>query len=523
MKHSDGTPFQNQVWDERIRRYGFFGITLLGFFLVYTSFPRDIWIDEHWTYEMLLYPSYKEMLGRLATDFHPALYTLCLRAWCHFGVSLESMRLFSVFIAFLTVWVAYRFWCWRKSPIASFIAAILLLSNPLFLRFSQELRGYGMLILASTMSLAITLYLLEDLANRRLQILLGFALAAAVSAKLVGIFLLPCLAVFIVLVKPMQFRDACKGLMIPFFVCLSVFFYWYVFFLELPFREINDWWMPPMSYELIAGTIAYYFGAAPFPDYGFPTWVPSIATVLFCLTLFCPRQGRVGVSLLVACVIYVLGIAVYSALFQQIFWYRSFLPILPLVIAGVIQSTIELKSYRLQRYLLVCYILLAALWIGRAVHPLGSEPVEESKTISSYIENHESSESVVIFFPGYIVGPVRFHANENIKPKMFPLWSYSKNEIQKFIAELPKVGKIFLVIRADLTFDTESYRELMGQLKINFEGIPITRLTILSHDIFFTETYPTLKAIESIEKKNIIERTIITKQPSYSIINGQLR
>lgn len=118
---------------------------------------QPLWADEGYSVYFAT-ASVTRLLWLTANDIHPPLYYLLLHGWVTLWGTPSPLllRLFSVLLAvpvlFLAVALAQSLWGARRQP--SLLLLVLLVFNPLYLYYSQEVRMYG---LALTLSLATTL------------------------------------------------------------------------------------------------------------------------------------------------------------------------------------------------------------------------------------------------------------------------------------------------------------------------------------------------------------------------------
>lgn len=118
---------------------------------------QPLWADEGYSVYFAT-ESVTRLLWLTANDIHPPLYYLLLHGWLALWETPSplALRLFSVLLAlpvlFLTVALAQSLFAGRRQSRLLLLALLVL--NPLYLYYSQEVRMYG---LALTLSLATTL------------------------------------------------------------------------------------------------------------------------------------------------------------------------------------------------------------------------------------------------------------------------------------------------------------------------------------------------------------------------------
>jgi len=137
-----------------------------------------VWTDEGWTIWAVQSHDFNTVVNTLANDRHPPAYFLALSAWSSLtGDSRLALRYLSMMIGLLTVAAVYRTgrdWFGHR---AGLYAALLMavLSMPVY--YSQEIRHYGLLALATTlMSLCFLRYLRRPTLTRLIPYVLAVVL-----------------------------------------------------------------------------------------------------------------------------------------------------------------------------------------------------------------------------------------------------------------------------------------------------------------------------------------------------------
>jgi len=127
----------------------------------YQLTSRSLWFDEAFSWRLVQF-SYSEMIARDATDVHPPLYYILLKAWSTiFATSLLSLRSFSIFFAALTLLATYLFTSQSfRSPPAGLLATALLALAGWQIQFAWEARMYTLgtaLLLLSSWQLILAI------------------------------------------------------------------------------------------------------------------------------------------------------------------------------------------------------------------------------------------------------------------------------------------------------------------------------------------------------------------------------
>jgi mannosyltransferase len=157
-------------------------ITILAaFFRFHALAARTFWFDEGVSVGIARLDWYN--FGRILwrREANMSLYYLLLRIWLHFGQSEAFVRTLSVLLGLATIPVIYLLGRRLFGPRAGVIAALLLAVNANHVRYSQEARGYSLMVLLCTASSLVFLRCLE-LPSRRNRIAYILFSAAAVYA-----------------------------------------------------------------------------------------------------------------------------------------------------------------------------------------------------------------------------------------------------------------------------------------------------------------------------------------------------
>lgn len=145
---------------------------------IVNSSHYPVWTDEGWTIWAVQSHDFGTVVNTLANDRHPPAYFLALSAWSSLaGESRLSLRYLSIMIGLLTVATVYRIARDEFGHRAGLYAALLMavLSMPVY--YSQEIRHYGLLALATTlMSLFFLRFLRRPFPSRLIPYILATTL-----------------------------------------------------------------------------------------------------------------------------------------------------------------------------------------------------------------------------------------------------------------------------------------------------------------------------------------------------------
>ncbi len=139
----------------------FWFMVLLGCWLrVSTAFTSTIWYDEAYSGTLMRF-SQADMWQAIFNDVHPPLYLVLLRIWSFItSDSLFALRLFSVFVSFLTFllipWFYQTFFTPFSRSTPSYLPLVLAFAVlPFWVDYGAEARGYALLLFFSLGLLAL--------------------------------------------------------------------------------------------------------------------------------------------------------------------------------------------------------------------------------------------------------------------------------------------------------------------------------------------------------------------------------
>ncbi len=168
-------------------RLGWLGLLLLALGLRSGALAwQPLWWDEGYSVYFATEPLAR-LLALTAADIHPPLYYGLLQGWLALTGWLHpaNLRLLSVLIGVLSVPIGWQFAAalFPDRPRIAWLAAALLVINPLHLYYSQEIRMYGLALLLGTVSTWSLWRLIAQVQQRApvARALLAYALVTALS------------------------------------------------------------------------------------------------------------------------------------------------------------------------------------------------------------------------------------------------------------------------------------------------------------------------------------------------------
>lgn len=152
-----------------------FFIFFLAFLVRLIALDQSFWLDEAISAAIIKNYSFINIVTQFSpSDFHPPLFYLILKAWSFiFGTTPVMLRLFSITVSLLTGLYLYKTAKLLFNKKTAILATVLLLFNPLFVYYSQELRMYALVTLFLS---AATFYFAKTQSSSTLKSILLFNL-----------------------------------------------------------------------------------------------------------------------------------------------------------------------------------------------------------------------------------------------------------------------------------------------------------------------------------------------------------
>jgi 4-amino-4-deoxy-L-arabinose transferase-like glycosyltransferase len=218
---------------------------------------KGIWLDEAYSLDRIFSPDF---LQQLRLSDHPPLYYILLKLWSQINSSEEFLRVLSVCFGVGTVAVVMK-WMKQHSHISSLIAGLICTTLPLMLRYSQEIKGYPLLLFATALSFYSASRLMSKPEGLSGYLGLGFGLTIAVATHAVGVMLLMSICAYIAFTslawRKIRLERVMLVLVVPFSVFILLFFF---FLIKSTDKDPNSWWVPTVSGGYILYLVKALFG-----------------------------------------------------------------------------------------------------------------------------------------------------------------------------------------------------------------------------------------------------------------------
>jgi uncharacterized membrane protein len=146
-------------------------VLVIGIIIRFWGFDeKSLWIDEIYSFMFSHQKTFLESLTYMLCDLSPPIYYLFLYFWMQlFGISEFVMRLPSVIFGILSIPAIYFSAQKLFNRQVALTSTILTALSPTLLYYSQEARGYSLLILLSIITTAIWIEILKRINNTSLD------------------------------------------------------------------------------------------------------------------------------------------------------------------------------------------------------------------------------------------------------------------------------------------------------------------------------------------------------------------
>jgi hypothetical protein len=476
---------------EHLYRWGAIAILCFGVYLRLLGLQKGVWLDEAYTLERI---TGQDFLLQLRLSDHPPLYYVLLKLWSQVNSSQTFLRLLSVFFGAGVIVVVMK-WLKPYSSSGSLLAGLYCATLPLMLRYSQELKGYPLLLLATALSFYFASRLVSEPERLGGYLGLGLSLATAVATHAVGVMLLPSLVVYGLLAasswRKIHLKRAVLAFMLP--GCLFVLLFFF-FLQDGPGeKDPNVWWIstPLGNYLLITAR-----GLLGGDQFRWPWWVVAntMPTLSDGIVTFLRREWDIVILFILFLGLLPLGnwrrslpcLAGVIAFWGQMFIYSVF--VLPVLIdrtalpgmvpfagfLGIAIGTIRWRRLKLAFFagLILMCLLFTASWIGKDA----GKPVEAWGEISQLLESTSHSADMILLYPDHVEFPLKYYTDlpsETVLP--IPYNSDMIQVEQAIKARFSQLGEgdspnLFLIVhlQEDERNRLENYQQLLTYLESEF-------------------------------------------------------
>lgn len=403
-----------------------------------TGLERDIWVDEYSSIQVAMAP---EPWMALRNYDHPPLYFLLLRGWSWLGTSDVMLRLLSVILGVATL-VTLISWVRTYASVPAWIAGILAASLPILVRYSQEIRDYGLLLLLVALAFSQARRLIVSPTPWGPYIGIAICLSLATATHLIGVFAILSVATYAVLQEGVWRRISWSKGLVALALPFLTFGLFYLFFQShLAQRDTSNWWMPPSGPAVWRDAISSLLGIPPL------YWIPvakgdgltaqaarqltaTLQAIPYLLAglLVMPGNWRRSLPLLAAVLAYLIPVAIYSRIFVPIVIDRTLLPaLLPLLAFAAVRWS-DLRWATARRLATVAVIVLSLTWATVWVRSISRASIEPWRSVALMVEKARRPNSPLLHY-GWVEGILAHYLKQPV-PKSASVHLHSRDSIE---------------------------------------------------------------------------------------------
>lgn len=392
-----------------------------GLFLrLYDLAGESLWFDEGCSIRVAKM-SLIEIVFELIQDVHPPLYFFILHYWVGLlGDSEFSARFLSVVFGFSSIIMLYRLGSLLFNKHIGLLSALLLSLSEFHIRYSQEVRGYSLMVFLSLLSMYFFVRLREV---REKKTVWGYVLSssALVYTHNYGLFIIVAQNIYAlilyVLKAYMPIRTVAGWWRIQ--IILAMLYLPWLFILVHQVISIQDgYWIPRPTMETLLNTFTQYSGSVQLSLIFITLIVIGIALYLF------PGKKRQFLGGDAArCISHVLP---FERMFFLTLW--MVIPVLLPFIISHISAPIYVTRYTIAAslpfYIMTAWsverlplrhlkfgaiFLLIILSIGNLQGYFMKINKQQWREVASFIDTHAKKNDVVLVSPGYTLANIFNH------------------------------------------------------------------------------------------------------------------
>jgi len=460
--------------------FGLLGALGAGIVLRLLGLGRGIWLDEYLSIALV---RGDDLFAALRRSDHPPLYFLLLEPWSWVSARVEWLRLLSVLFgsgAIVVTVLSLR----RRSALAALLAGALWATLPLFLRYSQEIRGYGLLLLLGALVYAAAQRCVERPADGRARALLALGMVAAVLVHAVGVMLALSAALYVLVARGAPDRRQLRHWLVLPAAPLACFALWFGLFLQPEGRTASSEWLPALTPALLRDVCERLVGLR---ELGLPLRalaergglparaleLGALATgALLGLAVLVRGDWRRSGPLLLAALAYWSLLLATSVLITPVVWHRTALPGMVPFISFVALHTASARPLLLRRAaagaLLLACATHACWWALRE----SGRPIEHWREAALALEARRAPNDLVAAFPPYLSGPLDYYAR--LPQERWMRWE-SPQQAERELEQLAQRSTgtvsqpgVWLLERRDLAYERDRARH--EELRALLEG-----------------------------------------------------
>jgi len=456
--------------DIRLERYVLILLTILilGLFLrTYCLTCESVWLDEGYS---ILWAKQEpsEMIEAVSKDVHPPLYFLILHYWIGlFGDAEFTIRFLSVIFGFLAIFMMYRVGSLIFDRNVGIMSSLILSLSVFHIHYSQELRGYSLIVLLTLVSMYFFIRLFQE-RKTSTSVLYILSSALLLYTHFFGLFVIAAQNIYLISEFMLSRKKPGPGFVrwLLLQAILFVLFLPWFGFLARQAQVIQSGaflgWLPAPTILSLITTLFVY--SAYFSEFAL-LWVLASSTFLVLMYLILSANSLMvfktlglrprrldsdSVLLLVWLLTPIIIPFIISQFFVPVYWTRFTMPaslaFYILVARGIVN--ISTKGIRLSIISLVIALSLIITWGFYT-----TTDNEQWREVVGYIETHGEQNDLVLINTWYCHIPFDYYFSRTdmIQRDVFPKWDMGvdKDNIKTLELAVRGYERVWIVLSHD--------------------------------------------------------------------------
>jgi mannosyltransferase len=442
-------------------------ILILGLFLrLYCLTCESLWLDEGYSVTWAKQePS--EMIEAVSRDVHPPLYFLILHYWIAlFGDAEFTIRLLSVIFGFIAIFMMCRVGSLIFDRNVGLLSSLILSLSVFHIHYSQEIRGYSLMVLLALFSMYFFIRLFQERKNS-MSVLYILSSTLLLYTHFFGLLVIAAQNTYLILEFMLSRKRPSLGF-VRWLLLQAILFVLFLPWLGFLVRQMQIvqsgaflGWLPvPTIISLITTLFVYsaYFSESA------PLWVLASSTLLVLVYLILstnsllvfkafglrPRRLDSGNTLLLVWLLTPIVLPfIVSQFLAPIYWTRFTMPasiaLYILIARGIVNTST--MGIRLSIISLVIALSLVGAWGF-----YNTTDNEQWRGVVGYIETYGGQNDLVLINAWYCHIPFDYYFRQDIIDRdVFPKWDMEvdKDNIKTLELAVHGYERVWIVLSHD--------------------------------------------------------------------------
>jgi mannosyltransferase len=240
-------------------------ILLLGLFLrIYNITGESLWLDEGYSVKRAKL-GILQIIQELYGNVHPPFYFFILHSWMNlFGDSEFSIRFLSAIFGSLALFMIYRVGSLIFDKHVGLISSLILALSTFHIQYSQEVRGYSLMVLLTLLSMYFLMRLLRG-SNNKLMACYVISSALLLYTHNFGLFIIAAQNIYVLgsfaLSKNKPGLNLHRWILLQAIVSVLYLPWLFILIHQIMYNTIYLFWIPEPTLTLIKYSLEEYAGS----------------------------------------------------------------------------------------------------------------------------------------------------------------------------------------------------------------------------------------------------------------------